>query len=155
MTIQTAIESAGQGDTIIVQSGTYKERIDFLGKALLVKSRFGPQYTRIDGMSSGTVVTFHAGEGPDSRLQGFLITNGLASWGGGVYCCNASPTLKDNIIRKNNAYNGGGIFLCQYSSPQIVGNYIEQNFSTSMGGGIFSVESTPHIEANIITGNTG
>jgi len=41
-TIQDAIDSAANGDTIIVRPGTYVERIDFDGKGIAVVSENGP-----------------------------------------------------------------------------------------------------------------
>ena len=50
-TIQAAIDNSGTttGDVIIVHDGTYAENINFLGKAITVKSENGPDYTTIDG----------------------------------------------------------------------------------------------------------
>ena len=75
-TIQTAIDAAGGGDTVIVRPGIYVENIDFKGKAITVESEQGPQGTIIDGNQSGSVVRFQSGEGLDSILSGFSITNG-------------------------------------------------------------------------------
>ena len=79
------------GDEIIVGPGTYVENIDFLGKAITVRSGDitdpanltpFPGETVIDGGGAGSVVMFQSGEGADSVLQGFTITNGSANWGG-------------------------------------------------------------------------
>ena len=48
-TIQEAIDAAGNGDTIEVAPDTYTERIDFLGKAITLRSTDGPEVTIIDG----------------------------------------------------------------------------------------------------------
>ncbi|MFB3138923.1 MAG: hypothetical protein ACE10B_06860, partial [Phycisphaerales bacterium] len=52
-TIQEAIDAAMDGDEVEVHPGTYFETIDFLGKAITVRSSDGPQVTIID--ASGTL----------------------------------------------------------------------------------------------------
>src|SRR5579872_3998807 len=54
-TIQAAILSASNGDTVLVSPGVYHERINFSGKAITVKSLSGPDVTTIDGGQSGPV----------------------------------------------------------------------------------------------------
>jgi len=74
-TIQEGINLALDGDTVLVDTGVYHERIDFLGKEILVGSNFifngdtNTVYTTvIDGDSSGTVVTFSSGEEEKAQL---------------------------------------------------------------------------------------
>jgi len=50
-TIQAAIDAANNGDTVLVSSGTYKENIDFHGKAITLVSQNGPAATIIDGQN--------------------------------------------------------------------------------------------------------
>ena len=126
-TIQDAIDAAVDGDTVIVRAGTYVENIDFLGKAITVKSEQGPAATTIDGNSTNTVVTFQSGETLDSVLDGFTITNGSASHGGGIYCggYDSSPTIMNNIISFNGKY---GIYCSlPESSPEIAHNDVYGN----------------------------
>ncbi len=47
--IQTAIDNAVDTDEIVVAPGTYFETIDFLGKAITLRSSDGPDMTTIDG----------------------------------------------------------------------------------------------------------
>ena len=101
LTIQEAIDAASQGDTVIAAAGTYVERIDFLGKAIAVTSSAGSETTVIDGSKMGSVVTMKTGEGPDSIITGFTITNGKAEEGGGIFCESSSPTIRDNVITLN------------------------------------------------------
>src|SRR5438309_7516139 len=58
-TIQAAINAASNGDTILVAPGTYRENINFMGKAITVTSSGGPAVTTINGSARGTVVIFN------------------------------------------------------------------------------------------------
>src|SRR5262245_23192392 len=58
-TIQSAINAANNGDTVLVAPGTYYENINFNGKAITVTSSSGASATIIDGSHNGTVVTFN------------------------------------------------------------------------------------------------
>ena len=137
-TIQSAINDANDGDTIIVSEGRYRENINFLGKAITVSST-DPNVvasTIIDGNSPvdvnfASVVTFNSGEDNNSTLTGFTITGGTGTWvltawqykgqnwsrcGGGIVCYNMSePTITKNIITNNIAGQGGGIYA--YGNP--------------------------------------
>lgn len=158
-TIQGAINAAVDGDTVIVRPGTYVENIDFVGKAITVKSEHGPGVTTIDGNQKGSVVWFSSGEGVDSVLDGFALTKGSGAdlwpprtFGGGICCEKASPTIKNNTISGNSASIGGGIY-CEYASPTVTRNIIAGNNAWKVGGGIGFYDSSPVITGNIISGN--
>jgi parallel beta-helix repeat protein len=140
-TIQSAIDAAINGDTIIVSPGVYLENINFKGKAITVQSTDpnNPNVvaaTIINGSSPtdpnfGSVVIFKSGEDNNSILAGFTITGGTGSWlavawdlhpvywnrcGGGVLCYNMSePTITKNLFTANLAGQGGGIYI--YGDP--------------------------------------
>ncbi len=82
-TIQSAINAAVDGNTVLVFAGTYTENINFNGKAITVKGAKGAGQTIINGGGNGSVVTFTSGEGANSILDGFTITGGSA-WDGGI-----------------------------------------------------------------------
>jgi parallel beta-helix repeat protein/predicted outer membrane repeat protein len=141
--IQTAIDAASDGDTVLVEDGTYIENIDFIGKAITLKSVNGSANTRIDGNASGSVVTFSSGESKDSVLDGFTITNGSGTsldsreYGGGIYInFGSSSTIKNCIVTGNRADDGGGIYF-KDSSPTITGCIISENRADYAGGGVF------------------
>ena len=174
-TIQGAINAASNGDTVLVAPGTYRENINFEGKAITVTSSGGPAVTTINGGGNGSVVLFVSGEGTGSVLSGFTITNGNANGappsgngGGGIVVFNAAATIKGNAITQNGACNwGGGIYvgstLFPSPSPVIEGNQITENGVGALGGngcagggggGIaVTSASTTQITGNTISGN--
>ena len=83
-TIQSAIDTAVAGDTIIVSPGAYVENIDFKGKAIVVRSENGPANCIIDCNNTSCGFYFHTGEGISSVLRGFTIIKGYGD-GGGIY----------------------------------------------------------------------
>ena len=157
-TIQKAIDAAGSGETIIVYSGIYEEKIKFNNKNITVRSAdpSDPDIvaaTVIDGGGSGTVVQFVSGD--ESTLEGFTIRNGNSGgYGGGIFILSSDPTITDNTITDNTAHlKGGGIFI-SFGDPTITGNTITGNtVTTEDGGGIFMSNSNPVITGNTITYN--
>ncbi|OHB49725.1 MAG: hypothetical protein A2Y10_06085 [Planctomycetes bacterium GWF2_41_51] len=160
-TIQSAIDAAVNGDIIIVAPSTYCETINFLGKTITVKSSGEPHKTFISGnISSGSVVSFVNGETSKSVIDGFTILGGTGTSisdvnsGGGIFCQNSSPIIKNCIILSNNVGLGtGGGIACYDSSPTIAKCKIINN-SAQYGGGIYCVnESSPVIANTIIAQN--
>jgi len=157
-TIQSAIDTAYNGDTVMVAPGTYQENINFKGKAITVKSSDGAEVTIIDGNQAGTVATFGSGEGRTTVLDGFTIRNGKAVSpslnGGGIYIFYASPTIINNRITANSANWGGGIDV-SFSSPLIRNNVITLNHSSFSGGGIdIGGAASAQVIDNIISENS-
>ncbi len=150
-TIQEAINAAINFDTVLVGAGTYIENINFKGKAITVKSVYGPASTIIDGNKKDSVVKFSSGENIFSVLDGFTITNGLATDGGGIYCNSSFPTITNCTISGNSANVGGGI-CCYYSYPTITNCTISGNSANSatQGGGIYCYYSYPSTVVNSI-----
>jgi hypothetical protein len=159
-TIQEAIQATENGDTVVVAPGFYQENLNFLGKAITVKSSFGPILTIVSAAEADSVVRFGSGEGLDSVLEGFTLTNGKSQIGGaGIACENgSSPTIRKNIITGILAdgllATGGGIWCNLGSSPWITDNTIFLNVAVLAGGGIAcNVDSNPTISGNSIWGN--
>jgi len=135
--IQGGINLAINGDTVLVNEGTYYENINFKGKAITVASHFlidgdtnHIDSTIIDGRhhgnpDSGSVVYFVSGEDTNSVLMGFTITEGTGTkgvstigftfrLGGGICCFNSGGRLVSNKIINNSLTTdfkafGGGI----------------------------------------------
>ncbi|MCZ6654055.1 MAG: hypothetical protein O7D91_13645 [Planctomycetota bacterium] len=162
--IQNAIDDSSDGDEVVVQPGTYIENINFLGKAITVRS-LNPtdpasvEATVIDGsepepFGPGTVVTFESGEGNDSVLLGFTVTNAsTGSLGGGIRCSGSDATIAHCVITNNSAEIGGGIG-CSSSSPIVINSIIQDNFALVGGGLWLTGESNPTITNCLISGNS-
>jgi hypothetical protein len=155
-TIQQAIDVAFDGQTIWVADGTYtgpgNRDIDFKGKVITVRSENGPDNCVID--CQGSVAEphrgffFYSGEGEDSILSGFTITNGFgpnndgSPSGGAVYCRDSSPTITNCILRNNEADTrwgewGRGGAIRSYNCRPVISNCTIENNSARYGGGIY------------------
>jgi hypothetical protein len=160
-TIQSAVNVAAPGDTVLVQPGTYFENVKYMGFDIEVKSSDGSYVTFIDGNQTGSVVAFTSGEGPMCTLEGFTIMNGTGTFinsyqqaGGGIFCDGSSPTIVRNVIIMNSVnYFGGGIFCQNASDPAIMENVILENHSGDDGAGISAWNSSPTVANNIIKYN--
>jgi hypothetical protein len=158
--IQLAIDAATNGDTVLVEPGRYYENISFLGKKIIVASRYlttgNTTYidsTIIDGShpvkpDTASVVLFVNGEDTSSVIEGFTLTGG------------AGTVWKD--LHNFGLYREGGAVLSELSSPTIRNNYIYGNSAVNTtgvvsagGGGIRSSDGFPRILNNYITGNSG
>lgn len=172
--IQKGIAKAVDGDTILVAPGTYHENINFLGKRIVLASRFIlkgdttiiPETildgSKPDNKDSASVVKFISGEDSSSVIVGFTIQNGKGSLildpkgygGGGILCMSSSPKIIQNIIKNNFAYAYGGGIYCQDGSPQIIQNMVIGNSTDFFGGGIFCNKASPKIEENTLQYNS-
>jgi outer membrane protein assembly factor BamB len=161
LSIQRAIEASIPGDVIVVAPGIYHERLDFLGRAVEVRSTGGPEVTTIDGDGMSTVVAFRSKETRASVLRGFTVRNGLASpWGGGIVVGSASPTVVGNVITGNRSYGGGVGITVNGGAPAIVGNQVRANrsignqYAFTGGGGIkIDADSGAEVRGNLIEDN--
>ena len=180
-TIQEAIAAAEVGETVCVEAGIYVENIDFGGKPIHLLGLGGAVGTEIDGGNSGATVQFVSGEDGSSVLEGFTITNGYASGGGGFYLGSSSPTLTNLIVVDNmGGYYGGGMYLdhasptldhvlfssnhagyyvggmyLDYSSPVLVNVVFDTNHGGYGGGGMYLDYSSAAVASAVFSGNSG
>jgi parallel beta-helix repeat protein len=143
-TIQEAIDTAIAGDEIEVTPGTYHERINLLGRAITLRSTDGPAVTIIDGdAGGGSVITCTNSEGPETVIEGFTVTDGMAEYGGGMYNDGSSPTLVRCTFHGNSVrYLGGGMYNDNSSNPILANCTFNGNRAVFEGGGIYNGNSS-------------
>jgi hypothetical protein len=110
--IQTAMASATDGDVIELADGTYvghaNRNIDFLGKAVILRSQSGNAEACVIHCQGGAALQsrgfhFHSGEGPASVVQAITVTHGNADYGAGILCESSAPTILDCVFLDNDS----------------------------------------------------
>jgi hypothetical protein len=160
-TLQLAIDAASNSDTVEADPGTYNETINFLGKAITLRSSSGdPNDTIIDGSGNFHVAQCVTGETAGTVLQGFTLTGGNANGGsfpsnagGGMLCNLSSPTISDCIFSANSAEFGGGMFNYINSNPTVVNCTFTAN-TANLGGGLFNFNNNSIITHCTFIANT-
>ncbi len=159
-TIQQAIDFSNDGDTVLVNAGTYMENINFSVKNIAV---IGEDWetTIIDGNQSGSVVTFINEEDSTALLRNFTVTNGTGSlfdnsiMGGGILIGSSThPKIENILITGNSAADGGGIYIFHNSTPILSNLTITNNVAVSGGGGINFQVCSPILINSTISNNT-
>jgi hypothetical protein len=143
-TIQNGIDTAEDGDTVLVQPGTYTENINFEGKAITVGSLYLTtcdtafiNSTIIDGDRNGrSVVVFRNHEEENSLITGFTIQNGETDYGGGIYINGSGPMISYMIIRDNTVSEEGGGIYCTNTGRAMINNVLIIGNQAYMGGGL-------------------
>jgi len=113
-TIQSAIDIASDGDTILVSSGTYSENV-YVNKDLTILSTDGPEATIIDGNGSNGI---EIEGGSPGNLNGFTFINcdnGIALTESGNYqvlnCIFKNNTVGFNSGRRTEITISNSLFI--------------------------------------------
>ena len=148
-TIQAAVDAANDGDEILVAAGTFQETIFPGTKSFILRGSVdaaGAPTTFIIS-SNDSAIRISGNDSADLLFENLRL-RGPSNWslsrGGGFYCRDSRPTLRncvfDECTALNGSYNyGGGAFaLCHFSDLTPV--FIDCTFSNceaKYGGGFY------------------
>ena len=135
-TIQTGIDAAMSGDTVLVAPGTYVENIDMNGNNILLISANGRDVTIIEPADPNTnIVTIAYGEDTTCIIDGFTIRNTSNAYG--IYCDGTAPIVRNCDVSFCNRTNDGAGIFCKHSGARIENCLIHDNVGSETGGGVF------------------
>ena len=172
LSIQDALDVATDGDTIMIETGTYYEKVTVQSPVHILGGWDVGFTTRDSGLypstinSNGSTVSFILVPGTGSGIEGCTITGGTGTisnlpdngiYGGGVFSYDASPLIKDNVINgcgyvNATQYSAGGGISCYLGTVEIEGNRINSCVAQS-GGGIYLYQVTATVTGNTVTGS--
>ncbi|NQV41801.1 MAG: T9SS type A sorting domain-containing protein [Candidatus Marinimicrobia bacterium] len=158
--IQSGLNSANPGDTVMVASGTYYENIIWPQTQSIKLLGSGADSCIIDGNHANAVMRFFGTLYSTTVVDGFTLTNGKNEvWdgygGGGISVeGNADVSFSNLIIRGNSSGrgNGGGVSIYN-GSPHFLNVQIINNTAPNHGGGIYCREGNPVFENVLIESN--
>jgi len=147
-TIQSAVDAAFDGDTIVLNPGTYAGAgncdIDLQGKSVTITGAdpLDPNIVETTVIDCGGTTkephrAFYVANCNGTVISGLTITNGLAPAGGAIFCLNSTLSLTNCRILDNaalagdenadvNGGPGGGIY-CESSLVEVVDCLIANN----------------------------
>ena len=151
-TIQEGVDGAPDGFTVLVCPGTYEESVVIDGRELAVRSTDGADVTEVVGGTSGLTWSVSGGAGDEVTIDGFTVTGGSGSTGGGVACDGAALELRSNVVSGNDANRGGGLGAvgCELGGND---NTFRDNEADTYGGGVFLDGCSGSFAGNMIDHN--
>ncbi|MGD9141281.1 MAG: hypothetical protein PVJ42_07050 [bacterium] len=140
-TIQAGLDSAGAGDTVLVECGTYYEHDIVMKSEVVLTSDTGlPDCVSIDAQGLGRVF-YCDGLYWTTTISGFTITGGYAAGdfpeieGGGAYCSGGTEGAFTRCLFKGNSADGSGGAVAAYSSdPSFTMCTFTENHAAATGG---------------------
>ncbi len=184
-TIQSAILASNNGDTVLVQPGTYFENVNFRNKKIVLTSRFYQnndysfiETTIINGSNpvhpdTASCVIISGNQDSTTVLQGFTLTGGKGTiWndehfagfyreGGGLLVALCNPVIQYNIIRDNQCITGGIANSTGGGGVRIGDGYVRffnnivMNNTSRYGAGVVLNYTGGEYRNNIIAKNYG
>ncbi|MCX9081282.1 MAG: right-handed parallel beta-helix repeat-containing protein [Candidatus Methanoperedens sp.] len=147
--IQDAIKASSNGDTILVQSGTYFENVK-VNKKLTLRGIGMPV---VDARGSGSAISLSAN---GITLEGFTATGGGSYPNAGIKVTSSNNTLIGNDVRSN---HGNGIFLSYSNNNKLRGNNASNNrkdYEDTIEAGIYLYSSSKNtLNGNTVSKNAG
>src|ERR1043166_549111 len=172
--ITNALAATAVGDQVWVASGVYTQRVTLPARVALYGGFNGTETTLaqrnwitnlsvVYGTSAGTVPALSINDGgPDTRLDGMVITGGHGIFGGGISCVSAGPVIANNFRSHNTADGAGGvIYIFGFlpttgAQPILTNNTVYQNLAlggNGSGAGVAVRGGSPLIALNRVLNN--
>ena len=163
-TIQTAVDAAAEGDTVMLQPGRYYENVTIENKGITLTSYYEMlddrsirDRTIIDGMQSGLPLSIKD-VSSEVIVKGLIITNGLSQIAGGIKSWYANVFFEDLLVIDNSTTNtmwcGGGGIYAGASDMVLINSEIRNNSAYDFGGGVnIRVNSTARLENVLVKNN--
>ncbi|MDH3217099.1 MAG: T9SS type A sorting domain-containing protein [Candidatus Krumholzibacteria bacterium] len=170
-----AINAAGNGDSVLVETGIYPVSDSVsVTHGMILSGAWNGSFNARDLATGKCVVdlAFSASQtvlvvagGEAVTIDGFIIENGTGSrrgipaveYGGGLYVDGATLTLSNCEIRSNAALTGGGVGGGVYASASTIDfrDLVLLNNTATQGGAIFLDDCTGSLTNNTISANEG
>jgi len=146
-TIQAGINGADSGDTVMVGDGVYSGEgngnMSFLGKAIVLTSENGPEYTivKVSDDYKGTLFYFSSNEDTTSQIQNITFRGPFSFYDFSIAINSASPLISNCCFEGNrNGTAGGGIFCRKSNAVFRDCRYFSIN-SNESGGALTLIDS--------------
>ena len=164
--LQAAVQAAPSGAELRVKGTCVGNTTIVKDLAIRGKSNGGFGPATLDGAGAGRVLTIRGGA--TVTLDGLLVSNGHATYGGGIatvidfsHPLNA-VTVIDSVIRDNSATDYGGGVANDFGRVTLIDTAVRDN-SAVIGGGIhnsrdqgdLSLKGTSSVSGNLASGNGG
>jgi serine protease len=152
-TIQAALDAAVDGDRVLVDPGTYRERLDFHRRDVAVISTAGAALTEL-AVPGGTGVVV----GPGGAFQGFTVHGAADYFGAGMSVSGIGTIIQANVFVRNMAFPGGfgAAIGGNVASPIVNRNVFRDNSCDDQyiaGVVVFVNDSSPRITNNVFEHN--
>lgn len=135
--LSLALAAAGPGVTLFVGPGLYEEHgLSLSGAPLSLVSTHLASSTHLDGQTQGRILEIASGDGPDTRVDGFTFTRGVAPLeAGALRIADSSPTVID----------------CDFIANHVLGDV--STGTEGQGGAILLQDSDAILDALRFSGN--
>jgi hypothetical protein len=155
-TIQFAIDTAADGDTIRVLPGSYNELLTISSRNSLLIDGVRASVTVIEGSHSSSQIRIE--NSTNIEIRNLSIRAGgdrRQNEGGGVQLLGSSAQLHNLILAENEAVNGGAVAVDVESVGKIVNCLIIENDAANGAGAILvGIGSSADIESSTIANNS-
>lgn len=165
-----ALAAAHKGDEVWVAAGTYTNSLvlpagvafygGFAGhETTRLERNFNTNLSTLDGQLRTNLIIVTKGATNDTRVDGFVLRNGLGTSGAAVRVNGGSPVIANNQFTGNNAtILGNAVYLEGGTTAVVTNNYFVENglqlgVPPTGGGALALGAANPRVEGNFFFGN--